>query len=141
MSRIKIVIDSNVYISAILFGGKPEKIVELARLDIVEAFVTVPILEEVLRVLQYKFGWNKGMLGEAAATMPEAAMLIEPTEKISVIQKDRADDKILEAAVASGADFIISGDSHLLELKRFRSIKIVDATEFLHLIITHLQGG
>ena len=60
--------------------------------------------------------------------------LIEPKESIKVIKDDPKDDMVLECAVEGKADFIVSGDPHLLKLKEFRSIKIVTPKQFLDLL-------
>ena len=57
--------------------------------------------------------------------------LIEPKESVTVIKDDPKDDKILDCALACNADFIVSQDNHLLNLKTFRNIKIASPEEFL----------
>ena len=59
------------------------------------------------------------------------AEFVSPQERISNIQPDPKDDKFLEAALAGKADFIVSGDKHMLDLKEFRSIPIITGREFL----------
>jgi hypothetical protein len=54
-----------------------------------------------------------------------------PKEKIAIIRDDPADNKVLECAIAAGAKFIITGDKHLLKLKKFKGISIITAKEFL----------
>jgi predicted nucleic acid-binding protein len=58
-------------------------------------------------------------------------MRVQPVESIQVIAADPTDDKVLECAVAAGADAIISGDAHLLKLGEFRGMKIQRPAEFL----------
>lgn len=62
---IKVVLDTNVYISAIAIGGKPEEIIDLAREGLVEVYISKPILREIERILETKFKWSKDEIGEA----------------------------------------------------------------------------
>ena len=61
----------------------------------------------------------------------ELSQSVDPKEKLEIIEKDPADNRVLEAAVESNADYIITGDNHLLELKEFKNVKILNADEFL----------
>jgi len=62
------------------------------------------------------------------------ALFVEPSEHFQVVKDDPADDKFLEAAIAGKAILIVSGDYHLLELKRFRDVPIITAREFIEQI-------
>ena len=69
----------------------------------------------------------------ALSDLAAISLFIEPLERVSIVREDPDDNKILECAIAAKADFIITGDSHLLKLENFKSIKIVTANEFLKL--------
>jgi len=64
----------------------------------------------------------------------ELCFVVRPKEKVSVVKKDPTDNKFLECALAANADYIMSGDKHLLELREFRNIKIIRTWEILKLI-------
>ncbi len=91
------------------------------------------ILAEVDRVLREKFGWEVDRTGRAVAQIRRIAGGIhEPEESLDVIEDDPTDNKILECAIAAGADLIVTGDKkHLLPLGSFRDISIVGLRDFL----------
>ena len=128
---LRIVVDTNVYVSALNFGGVPDQVLELARRGRIELFVSMPIVREVEGVLKRKFRWPSNRAREAAATIREFASSVEPTEQLAVVQKDEADNRVLECAVAAKATVIVSGDSHLRDLGSFRSVRILSPRDFL----------
>lgn len=130
----KVVLDTNIYISAILFGGHPEEILNLARLGFISIFISPHLIQEIKKVLREKFQWSEKQIQETIDTIQNFAYLIEPKTKISKIKEDKADNRVLECALTSKANYIVSGDRHLLVLKRFRQIKILSPFDFLTLI-------
>lgn len=134
-----LVLDSNIYISAVLFGGKPRIIIEAALSGKACLAVSSPILEEIFDVLSgKKFGFPSLAAREIVTEIASLAETVEPVEQVSLISEDPADNRILECALASGADAIISGDSHLLSLGNFRGIPVLTPAACLE--IYHLVG-
>lgn len=130
--KIKAVFDANTYLSAIIFGGNPRQCLELARFREIELFTSRYILLEVARNLQNKFSWAGEDVEEVIKGIVEFAIVVSPQMIIQVIQAHVEDNKILEAAQETKADYIISGDKkHLLSLKQFKDIKIISAKQFL----------
>jgi len=82
---LRIVVDTNVYVSALNFGGVPDQVLELARRGRIELFVSMPIVREVEGVLKRKFRWPSNRSREAAATIREFASSVEPTEQLAVV--------------------------------------------------------
>lgn len=126
----KVVLDTNIYISAILFGGKPEKIWRMAKRGETKVFISPAILEELSIVLRRKFGWSGSKVQKVLEEIEEFASLTIPKERISVVSEHEADNRILECALEAKADFLISGDKHLLSLRDFRNISIVFPSDF-----------
>ncbi len=127
----RVVFDTNVFISAIIFGGNPRQCLELVRNSKVELFSTKTILLELARKLQDKFLWDETEIKETIEGLA-FARLVYPRQKVSIIRKDPADNRVLECAREAGADFIISGDKkHLLSLGKFGNISIVSSKQFL----------
>lgn len=114
-------------------GGAADRAYLLARLGVVEIHVSTFILDEVARVLEAKFGWEKDRVGRAVAQVRRvAAGVHEPEESVDVIEDDLIDNRILECALAASAQFIITGDKkHLLPLGSFRGVSIVGLRDFL----------
>ena len=129
------VFDTNIYVSAIIYGGAPRLCLELAQKKKVELYVSKAILLELVKILGQKFGYPKIKAEEVIGGLIDIAGLVESKEKVALIKQDPADNIILEAALATKADFIVTGDRrHILPIKKFRGIKIVTVAEFLKMI-------
>lgn len=132
---ILVVADTNVYVSAIVFGGTCEAILALARAGVVELFLSPAIRRELRSVLWHTFGWNEPQVREALAEIDALASLVRPSVKLSGILPHDQDHRILECALAAQADFVVTGDKrHLQPLKTFRGIQIVSPRAFLNLL-------
>ena len=130
---LRVVLDTNIYISAILFDGKPEDIIKLVREGIVEVLISEAIILEIAEVLRRKFGWESWQISRVIDDIRETATLTIPQQIISLLEDDD-DNRVLECAVEGGADYIITGDKrHLLPLKEYEGIRIVSPDEFLRL--------
>lgn len=128
----KVVFDSNIFISSIVYGGKPRKVFELAIEGKIELYISRVILEEVEEVLQRpKFKYPSQMIDLVITEIQNIAKIVTPRKNINYIKDDPEDNMILECAVESKADYIISGDEHLLNIKKYKNIQILNAAEFL----------
>ncbi len=126
--------DSNIYISALQFGGLPLQFLNAARAGAFQLAISEALIMEIRGVLQEKFHWSEEMLDEAIVGLSNFVQTIKPAQTLNVIEDDPDDDRVLECAIASGSQFIISGDKHLLRLSRYDSIRIIRVAEFLTLI-------
>ena len=131
---MKVVLDTNIYISAVLFGGNCEEILRLATQRSFEIIISKSIVLEIEAVLKEKFKWSKKQVSETLAYIKNISTLSKPNISISVIKEDPSDNKIIECAIFVGANYIVTGDkNHLLPLKEYKGIKIVSPSEFLRL--------
>jgi len=131
-----VVLDSNVLISAIVFGGKPRVILESIIEGKLKLAFSEALLEEIEAVLQgKKFRFSPQITDLIITELQSISEILHPTSTVSVIKKDPADNKVIECAIAANADFIISGDAHLLELGEYRNIKILSPSDFCDTII------
>ncbi len=114
-------------------GGMADRAYLLVRRDAVELHASTFILYEVGRILSEKFGWEEERVGRAVAQIRRvAARVHEPEEAVGVIEDDPTDNRILEGALAAGAELIVTGDrKHLLPLGSFRDVSIVGLRDFL----------
>jgi len=129
---MKAILDTNVLISAYVFpGGTPEAVYRLALEGRLEIATSRTLLTELGRVLGQKFGWTADRVEAAVAQVARIAMVVEPSEAFRVVLADPADDRVLEAAHAFGADVIVSGDRHLLHLGAWSSIEIISPAELI----------
>jgi len=98
----------------------------------IELVLSPPILEELEQVMEYsKFDFSEQVKNEFLSELITCARLVLPVQKVEVISADPEDNKFLECAVAADADYIVSGDHHLLKLGEYGGIRIVKASEFL----------
>jgi uncharacterized protein len=130
----KIVIDTNIYISAIFWGGKPRAIVDLGRSGQVLIFTSSEIEEEIEKKLRTKFGLSDEETAQILLDFSTFTVPVIVSRRVSVIDDDPDDDKFIECAVASRAGFIVSGDKHLLDLEEYEGIKMMKAADFLFII-------
>lgn len=132
---MRLVLDTNVIVSAIFWGGKPGKVFEIAQSQHKLCF-TPETLRELQAVLAYqKFEREIQKLHfsvqEFIQRLAESAIVIPNPPELSIIQDDPSDNKFLACALACQASFIISGDQHLLKLKKFHYIEILSPSAFL----------
>ncbi len=114
-------------------GGRADLAYLLARRGVVELHASSFILGEVDRVLREKFGWEEDRVERAVAQIRRVAgEIYEPPESVDVIEEDPTDNRILECALAAGAELVVTGDKkHLLPLDSFRGVSIVGLRDFL----------
>ena len=129
---IRVVLDTNTLVSALLFGGPAARLVPLWQSGRLHPLISRPILREYLRVLAYpKFQLTaeeiRGLLEEVLPFVES----VRVRERLSVVRRDPADDRFLECAVAGRASYLITGDRDLRTLGSYRRIAIVTAAEFL----------
>lgn len=124
--------DTNIYISAIIFGGNPRQCLELARGDSIELIVSKAVYLELSEKLRDKFDWPEEDIAEVIAGISGFAKIVTPRRKVNLIKTDPDDNMILEIALETKIDYIISGDTkHLLSLKKFEGVPVISAKEFL----------
>jgi len=126
--------DSNIYVSALQFGGPPLRFLNAARHRAFQLAISESILAEVRGVLLNKFHWSEYRLEEAISALHDFTLLVNPIQTVSVVAEDPDDNRIIECALASGSQFIVSGDNDLLRLIHYKDIRILRVVEFLKLI-------
>jgi putative PIN family toxin of toxin-antitoxin system len=128
----KVVIDTNIFISAFGWKGKPKKILKLVEEGKIKNFTSLAIIEEIKRVTSYKrLRFPNDLQAEIIEFIYFYSEMVTPKKKLDVIKEDTNDNKFLECAVEAKAKYIISGDKHLLNLKAFGGIEILTADDFL----------
>lgn len=136
MGKIKIervVIDTNVMISALLFDGEPGQLIPLWKDKRIQPLISQEILDEYLRVLVYpKFGLSGDEVGYILYREILPYFETVTTKRGSlIVAEDPSDDKFIHCAQSGIARVIISGDQHLLRLRSYRKIRIVTPAQFL----------
>lgn len=128
--RPRVVIDSNVYISALVFGGRPRKAIEHLERVRFDRLLSVSLIAEVEGVLQKKFDWERSAIQRFCRPIWENSLRFEPTTRVSAC-RDPKDNYLLSLAVDGKARLIVSGDRDLVDLGTFRRIPIVTPVELL----------
>lgn len=133
---MRIVLDTNVLISALAFpGSKPDQVLDSVRRGQVDLFISPFILSELERVLREKFRFGKRETRARVNAIRSIAHLVQPIERVTAITANDDDNRILECALAAEAEFLVTGDrEHLLPLETYREVKIVSPAHFLALL-------
>lgn len=128
---MRVVIDTNIVVSGYL-GGRLEAVIVAWKSGKFTLVVSKAIADEYLKVLQRpKFGIEPGEIEDFYALLLSKADYVIPMRSFKVVKDDPSDNIFIEAAAAGGANLIVSGDGHLLNLGSFRDIPIITAKEFL----------
>jgi putative PIN family toxin of toxin-antitoxin system len=127
----RVVLDTNVYISALMFDGLPGSLLDLAVLRAFTLIISPALLDELDEKLRAKFGLSPEDADFLRARLQNVAQVVEPRETLSVIAEDPDDNRVLECAVKGEAEVIVSGDRHLLKLATYQGIAIVTMRQFL----------
>jgi len=131
---LRIVFDSNVYISALLFKGIPGKILDMAFKNEIILITSGEIITETVRILREKFKWPEHNIDKFMRRLSDISVNIRPGIKLNVIKERESDNRVLECAVSGDASLIVSGDKHLLKLKKYKNIPIVKPVYLTYLI-------
>ncbi|MGL5837260.1 MAG: putative toxin-antitoxin system toxin component, PIN family [Sphingorhabdus sp.] len=126
---VRIVLDTNVVVSALIWGGQPLRLLELAADGIIILCTSPILLEELAEVLQRnhlapRLAAKGNSVEQALKEYAELALKVMPQSVPEVVSSDPDDDHVIAAAAAAGAQAIVSGDSDLLRLKAHHDIKM-----------------
>ncbi len=127
----KVVIDTNVFVSGILWGGNPEKVLRLVKESKIE-LVTSPETEFELLSKLKKFKVSNSLIENLISILEFKTIRFLPQKKLN-ITRDKKDNIFLELAWEAKADFIITGDRDLLVLKKFKKTLIIKPKQFLEI--------
>jgi len=126
------VLDTNVLLSALGWNGPERKVYELCLQGELLLYISRAMLEELLRVLDYpKFGFPRLHKIWFVEDLLRIAEVVEAPALPPIVKDDPADDHVLACAAAAAADYLITGDKHLLRLNTYGSTVICSASAFL----------
>ncbi|MFN8282594.1 MAG: putative toxin-antitoxin system toxin component, PIN family [Chitinophagales bacterium] len=129
---MKVVIDTNVFISSIVFKGKARQVYDFC-IENTDIFISDFIIVELSNTLHIKFNLPKSQVKLIIKSMLNIIENIKPTTVLPTVCRDLDDNNILQLCETIEADFLITGDNDLLVLKKYLSTKILNPTDFLHL--------
>jgi putative PIN family toxin of toxin-antitoxin system len=128
---MRVVFDTNIFVSAFVIPGS---LAEKAILKVIEGddilLLSKEMLDELLHVLSTKFGRDREEISRLAVILSEMVEWVRPTLRISVLN-DEPDNRILECAFSGKADFIVTGDKEMLEVKEYEKTRIIGLNAYL----------
>jgi uncharacterized protein len=131
---VKVVFDTNIYISAFVIpGGNAEKAYLHAVDGDFQLCTSIAILTELARKLDEKFGWGKGKIEQLIMSISNLATTFKTAPRLKVLSDD-PDNRILECALDAAAEFVVTGDRHLLNLTMYQDIEIIKLSAFLAML-------
>lgn len=143
--KLKVVVDTNTVISAPLSEeGNPAKIFELLLLEEINNFRSEDVTNEIVEVFnreKIKKLASEDKIRFIVDNYRKFSRLVRPTIKLNIIKEDDDDNRILECGETANADYIISGDEHLLKLKNYKNMEIVSPKEFLYIYSKRIEKG
>jgi putative PIN family toxin of toxin-antitoxin system len=133
---MRIVIDTNIWVSGLLWRGLPGRILLLAEAGQIELCTCPDLVDELQQVLSHeKFQSRLGELGlsvnDLLLYVLDLALVFESEIRSPIVKADPDDDIFIYCALAAGADYIVSGDQHLLDIGEYKGISIITARELL----------
>jgi len=129
----RVVVDTNVYISALVFGGVPQRVLELISSHGLPLYISPSIMEEVSGILSAKFGWTKEDLELFLPPSWDRCIIIKPTLRLKVCA-DPDDNHVLECAVAAEAEFLVTGNAKHFP-KAYKATKVISPRQLLEMLL------
>ncbi|MCP9473426.1 MAG: putative toxin-antitoxin system toxin component, PIN family [Nitrospira sp.] len=137
---MRVVFDTDIYVSAFgIPGGRAEDAYLSTLRGRFELFTSIPILTETATVLQSKFDWTEEKTRELVQTIGRVVIVVRPASRLRVVE-DEPDNRILECAVHARADFVVTGDRHLLTLGTYKGVQLIPLTDFLDRLASEAHG-
>lgn len=127
---VKVVLDTNIIVSAVGFGGKPQQILVGVLQEKIKAVTSSILLAELEEVLTKKLPLSKADILLALEEIKNVFIVVQPKKTINAV-RDEEDNRVLEAALEGGCSYIITGDKELLQLGKWKGISILTASQFL----------
>ena len=128
---MRVVLDANVIISALLFGGTPEHLVISTLLGPNQLVLSPYIITEVTRILESKFSVHPKNLELLQQILGESELVY--FQPFLHLVSDEPDNRIIETALKGGAHYIVTGDKLLLEIERYENIQVISIKKYLEI--------
>ena len=127
----RVVFDTNIWISGLLWRGKPYQCLLLARARAVQHVHCTEMMAELSEKLREAFGFSENHIQAVLYDVRRISERVDIAGDVHVVGDDPDDDKFIECALVAGATAVVSGDHHLLELGSYEGIAMLSAAEFL----------
>ncbi|KKS32402.1 MAG: Toxin-antitoxin system toxin component, PIN family [Candidatus Amesbacteria bacterium GW2011_GWA2_42_12] len=133
-NKTRVVLDTNVLVSAIVFGGTPKEVLNLILKEEFIGVTSISLMAELSEVVHKKFSFKKPDLEYLEEQINIDFEVVKPRNSVRSARDDD-DNRVLEAAITGECDYIITGDEDLLVLKKYKNIRILTPKEFLSSIV------
>ena len=137
---LKAVLDTNLFVSGLLTtNGNPAKILNRWKAGSFDLVISLPILKEIERVFLYpkvrrRLSWTDARINEFLLGLAQFGIMVSGESRVNVIKEDPTDNKYLACAQEGQADYIVTGDQHLLKESGYKGTKIITPKEFLDVL-------
>jgi len=134
--KLRVVLDTNVLISATFWKGSSRKVLDACMKEKIRVVTSLGIIEEFIQTLarETKFKATEHDITRYRNKILEKSDMIFPKERIQIVKKDVTDNKVLECAVEGNANYVISRDNHLLDIKKYRGIKTITPERMIRIL-------
>jgi putative PIN family toxin of toxin-antitoxin system len=129
---VSIVADTNVFVSGLFWPGKPHRLLSLAVEKKITLCSSLPLISEFKEIVQRDFQVGLQEADLMVDVLLQSVQLFQTADCVKLVKEDPDDDKVLECALACKADYVVSGDRHLLALKEFSGIPILTVNQLLN---------
>lgn len=137
----KVVLDTNVLISALGWVGQESKVLHFVLQGHLDLLISPDLIDELLRVTRYpKFRFSDSEIDGFLGRLLRYAHVIRPTDAVNAVEEDPDDNIVLACALAGKADWIVTGDAHLLKLRSYEGIPILKAGDVLRIVKENLSS-
>ena len=134
---MKVLFDSNVHVSAAVYGGAGARAVRVTLRAHWKVFISEFILDETRRIIRDKFGRSPAIVNSTIDTLSDVCEIVEEQRAKHHVPGDPNDTPILRAALAAGVDYLVTRDAELLALNPTESVRISTLAEYLHILEDH----
>jgi hypothetical protein len=134
---MNVVLDANIYVSALITaGGNPAQILTRWQEGEIDVVVSAEIIEEIRRVTSYPKLWERYRSvrenrDELIERLREIAIVVEPSRTLSAVLQDESDNRYVECAIEGRAEYIVTGDPHLLDIREYQGVEILSPAALL----------
>jgi putative PIN family toxin of toxin-antitoxin system len=132
---MKIFFDTMAYVAEALLGETAEQLLEVTQQASWRIYASTYLLDELERVLTDELGFSRRLAILSRRRLMRRAQLVEPGASRHNVPQDPADSPILQAALAAGADYLVTNDAHLLALDPYEGLRIISMADYYQLLV------
>ena len=129
VNSLRVVLDTNILVSAFFWEGNERNILLKCKKRNLSSITSLEILNEMEKVLKIKFKVPENIIRDYSKEILYFSEIVFPIGDLYIIKEDPTDNIILETALIGKANILVTGNKHLLKLKKYKSVKIFQAKD------------